>query len=62
MDEDLDSVISTILGYCKVGDPEKSEFPLFSVRLPMFDIYRLILSDHIQLVLNRGCYFYSFTD
>lgn len=39
MDEDLDSVISHILGYSKVGDPEKSEFPLFSVQLSMFDIY-----------------------
>ena len=60
MDEDLDSVISTILGYCKVGDPEKSEFPLFSVRLPMFDIYRLILSDHIQLCFKSWLLFLFF--
>lgn len=39
VDEDLDSVISHILGYSKVGDPEKSEFPLFYARLSMFDIY-----------------------
>ena len=31
MDKDLDSIIPRILGYPKVGDPEKSELLLFSV-------------------------------